>query len=110
MVALVPWQSNGPVGVVFVVLGIGGVIYRINAIRFRTALHLKAISGPIDWIFHNLVPLAASVSLLSGGAGMIAGADFAPFAVAGSSMLLLVSGIYVTWGESLALIALQEKS
>jgi hypothetical protein len=110
MVALVPWQSNGPVGVVFVVLGIGGVIYRINAIRFRNALHLKAISGPIDWIFHNLVPLAASVSLLSGGAGMIAGADFAPFAVAGSSMLLLVSGIYVTWGESLALIALQEKS
>ncbi len=110
MVALVPWRSIWPAGVIFVVLGIGGVVYRISAIRLRSTLHLKAISGPIDRIFHNVVPLVASVSLLAGGAGLIAGADFGPFAVAGSSMLLLVSGIYRTWGETLALIALQEKS
>jgi hypothetical protein len=109
MVALVPWQSNWPSGVIFVVLGIGGVIYRISAIRFRSTLHLRAISGPIDWIFHNVVPLVASVSMLAGGAGLIAGAVFSPFAIAGSSMLLLVSGIYRTWGETLALIGIQEK-
>lgn len=109
MIALVPWRSIWPAGVIFVVLGIGGVVYRVSAIRLRSTLHLKAISGPIDWIFHNVVPLLASVSLLAGGAGLIAGADFGPFAVAGSSILLLVSGIYRTWGETLALIAMQEK-
>jgi hypothetical protein len=31
MVAVVPWRSNLPGGVIFVLLGIGGVIYRINA-------------------------------------------------------------------------------
>jgi hypothetical protein len=110
MVALVPWQSNWPGGVIFAVLGIGGVVYRIGAIRLRSTLHLKAISGPIDWVFHNVVPLAASVSLIAGGAGLIAGAAFGPFAIAGASMLLLVSGIYRTWGETLALIGIQEKS
>jgi len=110
MVALVPWQSNWPSGVIFVVMGIGGVIYRIRAIRLRSTLHLRAISGPIDWIFHNVVPLVASVSLISGGAGLIAGAAFGPFAIAGASMLLLVSGIYRTWGQTLALIGIQEKS
>jgi hypothetical protein len=110
MVALVPWQSNWPGGVIFAVLGIGGVVYRIGAIRLRSTLHLKAISGPIDWIFHNVVPLVASVSLIAGGAGLIAGAAFGPFAIAGTSMLLLVSGIYRTWGETLALIGIQEKS
>jgi hypothetical protein len=110
MVALVPWQSNWPSGVIFVVMGIAGVIYRISAIRLRSTLHLRAISGPIDWIFHNVVPLVASVSLISGGAGLIAGAAFGPFAIAGASMLLLVSGIYRTWGQTLALIGIQERS
>ena len=90
-------------------MGIGGVIYRIRAIRLRSTLHLRAISGPIDWIFHNVVPLVASVSLISGGAGLIAGAAFGPFAIAGASMLLLVSGNYRTWGQTLALIGIQEK-
>lgn len=110
MVALVPWQSVWPSGAIFVVMGIGGVMYRIRAIRLRSALHLKAISGPIDWIFHNVVPLVASVSLIAGGAGLIAGAAFGPFAIACATMLLLVSGIYRTWGQTLALIGIQEKS
>jgi hypothetical protein len=41
---------------------------------------------------------------------LIAGAAFAPFAVACSSVLLLVSGIYRTWGETLALIGTRDKS
>ena len=110
MVVLVPWQSNWPSGVIFVVGGIVGIVYRIHAIRVRTRLHLRAIQGPVDWIFHNAVPLFASVILGSGGAGLIAGAAFAPFAVAGSSTLLLVSGIYRTWGETLALIGTRDMS
>jgi hypothetical protein len=104
MVAVVPWPSNWPGGVIFVLIGIGGVIYRINAVRVRSTLHLKAIQGKVDWIFHNAVPVGSSVILILGGAGLVAGAAFAPFAIAGSSTLLLVSGIYRTWGETLALI------
>jgi hypothetical protein len=76
----------------------------------RSALHLKAIQGPVDWIFHNAAPVIASVLLLLGGAGWVAGAVFAPFAIAGASTLLLISGIYRTWGETLALIGTRGKS
>ena len=99
MVAVVPWWSNLP----------GGVIYRIKAVRVRSTLHLKAIQGKLDWIFHNAVPVGSSVILILGGAGLVAGANFAPFAIAGSSTLLLVSGIYRTWGETLALIGMRGK-
>ncbi len=110
MVAMVPWKSNWPGGVILVLLGIGGFMYRIHAVRVRSRLHLRAIQGPVDWTFHNAVPVLASVVLIFGGAGWVSGAAFAPFAIAGSSTLHLVSGIYRTWGETLALIGLRGKS
>ncbi len=106
MVMLVPWPSNLPGGVIFVVMGIGGLIYRINAVRVRSKLHLRAIHSKIDRMLHNMTPIAASFILICGGAGLLAGDAFAPFAIAGSCTLLLVSGIYRTWGETLALIEL----
>jgi len=54
-------------------------------------------------------PIVASVIVMCGGAGLIAAESFAPFAMASSTTLLLVSGIYPTWGETLALIELSEK-
>jgi hypothetical protein len=110
MVALVPWPSPWQSGAIFVILGIGGFIYRIRAVRLRSTLHLKAISGPIDWIFHNMAPLVASFGLFSGGVGLIAEMTFGSFAIAGAGMLLLVSGIYRTWGETLAIIGIKEES
>jgi hypothetical protein len=110
MVVLVPWQQNWPSGAIFAVLGIGSFTYRINAVRLRRIIRLKAIDGPVDRIFHNAVPIFASVSLISGGAGLIAGAPFAPFAIAASSTLLLISGIYRTWDETLVLIGLRDRS
>ncbi len=64
----------------------------------------------MDRIVHNGVPIVASVVLICSGAGLIAGEAFAPFAVAGSTSLFLVSGIYRTWGETLALIELSDNS
>ncbi len=52
----------------------------------------------------------ASVILIYGGAGLIAGKASAPFAIAGSTTLFLVSGIYRTWGQTLALIELSDKA
>ena len=110
MIAVVPWRSPWHGGVIFVLVGILGLIYRVHAVRVRSALHLRSIQGPVDWIFHNALPVGASVILIFGGAGWVAGAVFAPFAVAGASTLLLVSGIYRTWGETLALIGTRGKS
>lgn len=108
MVMLVPWTTSWPRGAILLGFGFCGVLYRLDRVRVRSKLHLRAIQGPVDWMFHNAVPVLASLVLLGGGGGFIAGAAFAPFAVAGSSTLLLVSGIYRTWGETLALIGAEE--
>jgi len=108
MVVLVPWQSNLPSGVIFIVIGIGGLIYRSKAVRARRTLHLRAIQSTMDRIIHNLTPILASVILIGGGAALMAGDRLAPFAIAGSTTLFLLSGIYRTWGQTLALIELSD--
>ena len=108
MVVLVPWQSNLPSGVIFIVIEIGGLIYRIKAVRARRTLHLRAIQSTMDRIIHNLTPILASVILIGGGAALMAGDRLAPFAIAGSTTLFLLSGIYRTWGQTLALIELSD--
>jgi hypothetical protein len=110
MIAVVPWKADWHGGVIFVLMGIGGLAYRMHAVRVRNALHLQAIRGLVDRIFHNAAPLGASVFLTLGGAGLIAGSAYAPYSVAVASATLLVSGIYRTWGETLALIGTRGKS
>ena len=105
---LVPWQSNLPSGVIFIVIEIWGLIYRIQAVRVRRTLHPRAIQSKLDRIIHNLTPILASVVLIYGAAALIAGESGAPFAIAGSTRLFLFSGIYRTWGETLALIELSD--
>ncbi len=56
MVVLVPWQANWPSGLIFVGMGIGGLVYRIKIVRARNRLHLSAIRSKIDRMFHNLAP------------------------------------------------------
>jgi hypothetical protein len=63
-----------------------------------------AIHSTMDRLFHNVTPIVASVILTCAGAGLIAQEAFAPFAIAGSTTLFLVSGIYRTRGETLAMI------
>ena len=43
---------------------IGGLIYRIQAVRVRRTLHLRAIQSKLDRIIHNLTPILASVVLI----------------------------------------------
>ncbi len=110
MVAVVPWKADWHGGVIFVLMGIAGLAYRLHAVRVRNALHLQAIRGLVDRIFHNAAPVVSSVVLILGGAGLIAGSAWGPSAIAAASTLLLVSGIYRTWGETLALIGTRGKS
>ena len=93
-----------------VAIGIGGLIDRIKAVRVRRNLHLRAIHSTMDRIIHNLTPILACVILIGGGAAWIAGDRLAPFAIAGSTALFLLSGIYRTWGQTLALIELSDQA
>lgn len=110
MVVLVPWPSDGPSGVLFVAIGIGGFIYRIKAVQARRRLHLRAIQSKLDRFIHNLTPILASAILIYGGVALIAAEPLAPFAIAGSTTLFLFSGIYRTWGQTLALIELSDQA
>ncbi len=108
MLVLVPWQTNWHSGIALGTLGLGGLVYRVNAVRVRNSLHLAALQRPVDRIFHNVFPVGASVVLIFGSVGLVEEWAIAPFAVALSSTLLLVSGIYRSWSQTLALIGLQE--
>jgi hypothetical protein len=110
MIMLVPWQSDLPCGILLCLMGAGGLIYRIRAVRVRSGLHLRAIKTRVDRLLHNATPIAASVVLMCCGAGLIAGEAYSPFVIAGSTTLFLVSGVYRTWGETLALIELSDKA
>ena len=91
-------------------IGIGGLIYRIKAVQERKSLHLRAIQSMLDRIIHNLSPILASAILIYGGAALIKAEPLAPFAIAGSTMLFLLSGIDRTWGQTLALIGLSDQA
>lgn len=110
MLALVPWPSNPSGGIAFLAVGIAGLIYRIRAVRKRNQLHLRAIQSRLDRIIHNVTPLFASILMGFGGATLIAGDAAAPLIIAIATTILLVSGIYRTWGQTLALIELSESS
>jgi hypothetical protein len=64
----------------------------------------------VDWIAHNAFPVVADVSLICGGAGLIAEQPFAPYAIACASTLLLISGIYGAWDLTLWLVTNRDKT
>jgi len=52
----------------------------------------------------------ADASLVCRGAGLIAEKPFAPYAIAGASTLLLISGIYGAWDLTLWMVTNRDKT
>jgi hypothetical protein len=71
---------------------------RTTKLRFHS-------QGIIRWAH----PILASAILIYGGAALITADPLAPFAIAGSTTLFLLSGIDRTWGQTLALIELSNQ-
>jgi hypothetical protein len=109
LVVLAPWPSDWPTGLLLILAGLAGVAYRVNGIRFRRRLGFVALHG-LDWIPYDAVPLLGNVSLIAGGAGLMAETTLAPYAIAGASTLLLVAGIYSAWDLTLWLIKNHDKT
>jgi hypothetical protein len=100
LVVLAPWPSVRPAAVLLVLGGLGGVSYRINAVRLRGQAGIAELHG-LSWIAYNGVPLLANVVLLCGGGGLYFERAFAPFAIAGASTLQLAAGIFGAWDVTL---------
>ena len=109
LVVLAPWPSDWPMGLMLALGGLAGLAYHINATRLQGKLAFAALSG-VDWIAHNGLPVVADASLICGGAGLIADKPFAPYAIAGASTLLLISGVYGAWDLTLWIVTNRDKT
>jgi len=109
LVVLAPWPSDWPMGLMLALSGLAGLAYHIHAIRLQGKLDFAALDG-VDWLAHNGFPVVADASLICGGAGLIAEEPFAPYAVAGASTLLLISGIYGAWDLTLWMVTNRDKT
>jgi len=96
VVVLAPWPSPRPAGVILVVSGLAGLAYRIMAMRLKGRAGFVELS-PVNWIAYDGVPMLANLLVICGAVGMYVGQAFAPFAIAGASVLLLAAGIFGAW-------------
>jgi hypothetical protein len=109
LVVLAPWPSDWPMGLMLALGGLAGVAYHSNAIRLQGKLEFDTLHG-VDWIAHNAFPLVADASLICGGAGLIAEKPFAPYAIAGATTLLLISGVYGAWNLTIWMVTNRDKT
>jgi hypothetical protein len=92
----VPWPSALPAGIIFGLGGLAGLAYECHVIIARRAGGF-VMHGWHDWLPYVAVPALGDVSLIVGALGIIARKSFAPYAIAGASMLLLFAGLYGAW-------------
>ena len=103
LAVLAPWPSAWPIGIILGLGGLTGLAYQIHVILMRQKIGFVFL-GWGDWIPWVGLPVLCDASLIAGAVGLMAGKAFAPYAVAGSSALLLFVGIYHTWDLTLWII------
>jgi hypothetical protein len=91
-----PWFTIGPVGLVWGLVGISGIVYAIIIAR---RMRLQTAYRPVfeDWLFHVLLPLAAYAILAVSAYLAQSYARPALFVVGGATLLLLFVGIHNAW-------------
>jgi hypothetical protein len=103
MAMLVPWPSSLPIGSILLLFGVIGLGWQIRVLLKIRGLAFVSLN-PLDWVPYSCLPLLSSLCLIAAGLGFIAGRQFAPFAIAGATTLLLVSGIYGSWDLTLWIV------
>lgn len=100
LVVLSPWPSTWPVGIILGLVGLTDLVYQIHIIREQRKVGF-ASPGWLDWTLFSVAPVLGNASLIAGAAGLIVEKPFAPYAIAGAIVLLLLAGIYGTWNATL---------
>ena len=91
-----PWRTVGAVGVVWGLVGIGGIAYAIIVAR---RMRSQTLYRPVfeDWLFHCVLPLSAYAMLAVSAFVAWARARPALFLVGAATLLFLFVGIHNAW-------------
>ncbi len=91
-----PWHSLRSAGDVVGFAGLYGVLYllRVTVRARRLTLYTPDLE---DWIWYTIAPFLAYGAILAGGIALPAFPVAAPFALAGSVLLLIFIGIRNAW-------------
>jgi hypothetical protein len=109
MAVLPPWPSAWPVGVILALCGLTGVAYQLHVILLQRKVDFVSPDW-LDWTLFSVMPMLANASLIAGAAGLIAEKPFAPYAIAGTIVLLLIAGIYGAWSLTLWIARNRDKT
>jgi hypothetical protein len=91
-----PWQTIRVAGVVWGLMGLGGLIYSL-IVTWRM-LRQRAYKPVFeDWLFHSWLPVIAYAILALSALACSSHAHQALFAVGGGALLLLFDGIHNAW-------------
>ena len=91
-----PWRAVSNSAIVWGLIGAGGVVYEVIILR-RMVTQTAYRPQWEDWIFHVVVPVGAYMALAVSAPFADEHAHGALFAVAGSVLALLFSGIHNAW-------------
>jgi hypothetical protein len=106
---LPPWPSASPVGIILGLFGLASLVYQIYIIHEQRKVDFASLDW-LDWTLFSVVPMLGNASLIAGAAGLIAEKPFAPYAIAGAIMLLLLAGIYGAWSITLWIARNRDKT
>jgi hypothetical protein len=109
LAVLAPWPPAWPIGIILSLGGLAGLTYQIKVVFMR---HKAGLVLPDwhDWLPYVGVPALGSGSLIAGAVGLLADSSFAPYGIAGATVLLLFAGIYGAWDLTLWMIKNREKT
>jgi len=95
-VASAPWRAIGFIGVLWALLGLGGMGYAVVIAR---RMRLQTAYQPVfeDWLFHLLLPTAAYATLTASAIVALANARPALFLVGAATLVFLFVGIHNAW-------------
>jgi hypothetical protein len=109
LAVLAPWSSAWPIGIILSLGGLAGLAYQIKVVIMRHKVGL-VLPDWHDWLPHVGVPALGSASLIVGAVGLFTERSFAPYAIAGATVLLLFAGIYGAWDLTLWIIKNRDKT
>ena len=100
LVALAPWPSAWPVGIILGLCGLADLVNQVYVILKQFRVNIASLDW-LDWALLSAVPAIGYASLIAGSAGWIAERSFAPYAIAGAITVLLFAGIFGAWDLTL---------
>jgi hypothetical protein len=103
LVVLAPWPLEWPIGIILSLGGLAGLAHQIKVVVIRHKVGLVLPEWQ-DWLPYVAVPAIGSATLIAGAVALLAGKWFAPYVIAGATVLLLFGGIYGAWDLTLWMI------